>query len=87
MKREEYFACVKEIIARNMNIDKNDLSEETKFYTELKMSSMDAVDVAVEIEDSLGVAVNDESLMGFRTIGDVIAYLVEHHEQDRCVLR
>lgn len=51
------------------------ITEETNLRTDLGMSSLDLINLAVEIEDSYGIELPDEDISGINTVSDLIRYI------------
>jgi acyl carrier protein len=47
------------------------VTPETRLREELGLNSLDAVDLALELEDELDIELPDEELAKFQTVGDV----------------
>ncbi len=69
----EIFAIVKEKLAVN---------EVTRATTlqELGADSLDVVEVLMEVESRLGVAIPDQEASNMKTIGEVIEYVEKHRK-------
>jgi acyl carrier protein len=70
---QEIFAIVKEKLAVN---------EVTRTTTlqELGADSLDVVEVLMEVESRLGVAIPDQEASNMKTIGEVIEYVEKHRK-------
>lgn len=67
---------VKEIIADTLNIDPEDLNENTSFKEDLDADSLDLLEAVMAIEDEFGIEeINTEELAGISTVGDMIAFM------------
>ena len=51
------------------------VTKETRFIEDLGVNSARLVDIVIDIEDKLNVAIDDESADKIRTIGDAIAVI------------
>ncbi len=70
------FEQVKEIL-----IDKfgdREITEETSFVDDLNADSLDLVDLVMELEDKIGVAISDEELPNLKTVGDIVKYIEDN---------
>ena len=47
------------------------LTPEAHLFTDLKLDSLDAIDLLVHLEEKLGVKVDSERFQNVRTLGDV----------------
>jgi len=56
-------------------LDAANLRDETSLKDELDLSSMQALTLVMDLENELGVTVEDEELEGLKTVGDVVALI------------
>ncbi|HOA34394.1 MAG: acyl carrier protein [Clostridiales bacterium] len=66
---------IKELICEFVKVNPKDLNEETNLRSDLGLSSLDLVNLAVAIENEYGTVISDREIAGIATIGDIIAYL------------
>ena len=69
---------IREIIAKQLRIDADDIDEFSDIMDDLNADSLDVVEILMEIEDNFGVNIPDEDLVEIRTFRDVCDY-VEHN--------
>lgn len=69
------FEQVKAIILETLNCDEEKITMEASLMDDLEADSLDAVELNMAIEDSLGIAVSDEELSKMKTVGDIVRYL------------
>ena len=72
------FEKVKAIIVETLNCDEAQVTMEARLAEDLEADSLDAVELNMAIEETLGVAVPDEALAEVKTVGDIVRYLEEH---------
>ena len=72
------FDDVCKILADQLNLNAADITAESKLVDDLGADSLDVLQMLMVIEDTKGVTIPDEDLAGFRTVGDVVAYLEQH---------
>lgn len=65
-----------ELIAEEYGISKSSLNETTSFK-ELRLDSMDMMDLLVEIESEFHIEISDEKAQHLRTIGELVKALRE----------
>lgn len=70
---------IKQIVAKQLNIDANTIKAETTFY-DLEADSLDVVEVIMAVEDQFGVSLPDESVESLKNLGDLAA-LVEQRKK------
>lgn len=66
---------IKEIICEFVKVDPAELNEDTNLRSDLGLSSLDLVNIAVAIEDEFNTSISDREIARISTIGDIIAYL------------
>ncbi len=64
-------------LAEEFELDPANLTPETRFYEDLELDSLDAVDMIVALEQAFGRKLRDnEALRAIRTVGDLHVYLL-----------
>jgi acyl carrier protein len=76
--REEVFELVRRVLGAEFEIDAERLGESTRLVDDLDLDSVDAVALAVRLEEETGVALAEEELKGMRTLGDVVGVVHGH---------
>ena len=66
---------VKEIIAKELEVDAKQLSPEAKFIEDLGADSLDIVELVMALEEEFGIDIPDEDADKLRTVGDALNYL------------
>ena len=69
---------IKEIVADSLNVDAENLTEETSFKEDLGADSLDLFEMVMAFEEEFGVEIPSEDLEQIATIGDVVKYLEAH---------
>ena len=69
---------VKEIIVKQMGVNKDKVAPETSFINDLGADSLDTVELVMELEDAFDVSIPDEDAEKIQTVGDAINYIKEH---------
>ena len=69
---------VKEIIVKQMGVNKDQVTPETSFINDLGADSLDTVELVMELEDAFDVSIPDEDAEKMQTVGDAINYIKEH---------
>ncbi len=67
--------AVKEILAKQLRVDVDSISDDTDIVDDLGADSLDVVEMLMTIEQEYGVVVPDEAIMTFKTVGDVAKYI------------
>ena len=69
---------VREIIAKELEVDVKQLTPEAKFIEDLGADSLDIVELVMALEEEFGVDIPDEDADKLKTVGDAMKYLQEH---------
>ena len=67
---------VQAILAKQLRIaDPSTIKPESLISKDLGADSLDILQLLMKIEDEYGIVIPDETLAGFKTVGDVVAFL------------
>ncbi len=69
---------VKEIIIKQVGVNKEKVTYETSFVNDLGADSLDTVELVMEFEDAFDMNIPDEDAEKIQTVGDAIKYIKEH---------
>ena len=69
------FEKMKEIIADQLGVDEDIITEEASFKEDLGADSLDLFELAMALEDTYSVEIPSEELEGLTTVGKVMDYL------------
>lgn len=72
MTREEVFSKVKETLIENLDLEDVEISEESNLSEDLDATSLELVDLAMDLEKALDTRIELEELTGIETVGDVV---------------
>jgi acyl carrier protein len=67
--------AVKEILAKQLRVDVDSISNDTDIVDDLGADSLDVVEMLMTIEQEYGIVVPDEAILTFKTVGDVAKYI------------
>ena len=74
---------VKEIIAKELEVDVKQLTGEAKFVEDLGADSLDIVELVMALEEEFGIDIADEDADKLKTVGDAMGYLKSHATADK----
>lgn len=57
-------------------VERSSISEETHLFKELELDSIDAIDLAVHLQEYTGKKVEEEALRELQTVGDVVSLIL-----------
>ena len=69
---------MKELIADQLGIDADTITETSGFKEDLGADSLDLFELVMALEDEYSVAIPAEELPSMATVGDVVKYLKEN---------
>lgn len=69
---------VKEIIAKELEVEAQQLTPEAKFIEDLGADSLDIVELVMALEEEFGIDIPDEDADKLKTVGDAMNYLKSH---------
>ena len=78
MTRDEVLTLVREHLAEELEVDAAAIGEGTRFKEDLDADSLDLYELVMELEDRYGIAVSEEQAARIETVGDAVAFVVEH---------
>lgn len=74
---------VREIIAEQLMVDLEEITDEASFVNDLGADSLDTVELIMEFEDEFGIEIPDQSAESISTVGEAIAYIEARvHEKE-----
>lgn len=66
---------LKEIISEQLNIDKDQITENSNFKDDLGADSLDLFELIMSLEEEYEVDIPSDELENIATVGDVMEYL------------
>ncbi|HDI11356.1 MAG TPA: acyl carrier protein [Candidatus Acetothermia bacterium] len=72
---------VKEIIAEQLMVELDEVTEDATFSDDLGADSLDIVELVMELEDEFGIEIPEEDLEKINTVGEAIAYIESKVEE------
>ena len=77
MNKAELFDKVRDIISEKLDVEKDKVTLQAVLTDDLGADSLELVDLAMEIESSLGTAIADSELEKIKTVADVVETLLK----------
>ncbi len=71
----EHEAKIKDIIEKELGVERDKLVPEASFIEDLGADSLDIVELVMEFEKEFNIDIPDEDAEKLRTVGDAMAYL------------
>ena len=64
-----------DLIANTLEIDKDELKDDTDLARDLNVESIDLVDLVTAFEDKYQFEIPDQELKNLQTVGDIVSYV------------
>lgn len=71
----DHSAKVKDIIEKELGVEREKLTDGASFIEDLGADSLDIVELVMEFEKEFNIDIPDEDAEKLRNVGDAIAYL------------
>ena len=79
MTKEEIFDKVKETLIENLDLENPQISLESNLQEDLDATSLELVDLAMDLEKALNTRIELEELTDIATVGDVVELILNKH--------
>jgi acyl carrier protein len=70
--RDEVFTRLRAILVESFELDAGRITRDAHLLEDLDLDSIDAIDLAVRLEEETGLKLADEELRGVRRVEDVV---------------
>jgi acyl carrier protein len=68
---------IKQIIADQLGVKKDEVTDNAKFVDDLGADSLDTVELVMALEEEFGIEIPDEEAEKLVTVGDALRYIEE----------
>ena len=69
------FEKIRKMMAEQLNIDPDRITLKTKFVDDLRIDSLDIVELLMRAEDEFGMKFDNSVVLNFSSVGDVVDYI------------
>ncbi len=69
------FEKVKEILAKQLEVDANEIELSNSLQEDLGADSLDVVEIVMALEDEFSIEIADEETAKIKTVEDVVKYI------------
>ena len=66
---------IKEIIAEQLGVKKEEVTDNAKFINDLGADSLDTVELVMAFEEAFGIEIPDDEVEKLITVGSVLKYI------------
>ena len=73
LTEQEIFQKLREVLADSFRLDPTKITLDSHLFTDLDLDSIDAVELAIQLQDFTGRRVKAQEFKNVRTVGDVVA--------------
>lgn len=78
MTKDQILARVQEILVESFELDVEAVTPDAHLIDDLDLDSIDAIDLAVELESETGLDVSEEELRQIRVVQDIVDLVHDH---------
>ncbi|MGB9769234.1 MULTISPECIES: acyl carrier protein [Caldisericum] len=78
MEEKEIREKVNKVIVEKLGVDKEKITNDSRYVEDLGADSLALVDIAMALEDEFGMKIPDEDIEKITTVGSTIQYIKEH---------
>lgn len=75
MTKEEIFAKLQDVLESEFEVEKSDVTLDSKLFEDLDLDSIDAVDLVVKMKPYMNGNIDPEMFKNAKTIGNVVDVL------------
>ena len=68
---------VKELVAEQLNISADSISEQSNIIEDLGADSLDVIEMLMTLEEEYGITIPDDKIGQIKTIGQIVALIEE----------
>ena len=74
------FEVLKKHISEVLGVDANEITEDMEFDKDLDADSLDTFQILMDVEEELGMTVDEEKAESIKTVGDAVRLIKETME-------
>lgn len=69
------FDKIKELIAEQLDVKADDITEASNIQDDLGADSLDVVDLVMALEDEFDVEIPEDQVENIKTVGDIVKFI------------
>ena len=66
---------IKDVLVSKLQLNENEITPDSELVNDLGINSLELADLIMECEEEFDIEIDDNSIRGFVTVGDVAKYL------------
>ncbi len=66
---------IKDVLVSKLQLNENEITPDSELVNDLGIYSLELADLVMECEEEFDIEIDDNSIRGFVTVGDVAKYL------------
>ena len=66
---------IKDVLVSKLQLNENEITPDSELVNDLGINSLELADLVMECEEEFEIEIDDNSIRGFVTVGDVAKYL------------
>ena len=66
---------IKDVLVSKLQLNENEITPDSELVNDLGINSLELADLVMECEEEFDIEIDDNSIRGFVTVGDVAKYL------------
>lgn len=66
---------IKDVLVSKLQLNENEITPDSELVNDLGINSLELADLVMECEEEFDIKIDDNSIRGFVTVGDVAKYL------------
>ena len=78
MDEKEAFERVKKVTIAQLNVNAEEVNQESSFTKDLGADSLDTVELVMALEEEFGMEIPDEDAEKISTVGEAVKYISAH---------
>ena len=78
----DIFEQVKKILCDQLDLDEEQVTEESEVIDDLGADSLDIVDLVMTLEEEFDTEIPDEDIENLRTVGDIVKYVEDRATEE-----
>ena len=74
----DIFEQVKKILCDQLDLEEEQVNEDSEVIDDLGADSLDIVDLVMTLEEEFDTEIPDEDIENLKTVGDIVKYIEDH---------